>query len=185
VECSLYETVGNPTLLYSVTPGFYGSATQSSQGSILSNGYLNTNIPFAAAWGAPINNLNRFLTFAITGVNVAQNATMTVDGRSISSDSNVVSDAKSGVTFYLNPYGTAPTTPQTAQLTVANAPAAQTISSSATGMRNLGLGMTQTVNAMGSGTSTQSWNSFFNPCQITYLRRSIIYRLSAPRLAHK
>ena len=39
--------------------------------------------------------------------------------------------------------------------------AASAPSSSATGMRNLGLGMTQTVNAMGSETSAQSWNSFF------------------------
>jgi flagellin len=158
---ALYETVGNPDLLYSVTPGFYGSATQSSQGSILNNGDLNTNIPFAAAWGAPTNNLNRFLTFAITGVNVAQNASMTVNGRTLSNNSNVINDAQTGLTFYLNPQGNAPTLPQTAQITVKDAPAAQTVASGATGMRNLGLAMTQTVNAMNTNTSTQSWNSFF------------------------
>ena len=47
------------------------------------------------------------------------------------------------------------------ELTVANAPAAQTVSSTATGMRNLGIAMTQTVNAMNSSSSSQSWNSFF------------------------
>jgi flagellin len=158
---ALYETVGNPTLLYSVTPGFYGSATQSSQGSILSNGDLNTNIPFAAAWGAPTNNLNRFLTFAITGVNVAQNSNFSVNGRTITSDSNVVNDAQTGLTFYLNPLGNLPSLPRSAQITVGNAPAAQTVASSATGMRDLGLAMTQTVNQMGSSATTQSWNSFF------------------------
>ena len=158
---ALYETVGNPTLLYSVTPGFYGSATQSSQGNILSDGDLNTNIPFAAAWGAPTNNLNRFLTFAITGVNAAENANFTVNGRSISSNSNVINDVQTGLIFYLNPQGNSPSLPQSAQISVANAPAAQTIASGATGMRNLGLAMNQTVNAMGSGASTQSWNSFF------------------------
>jgi flagellin len=73
----------------------------------------------------------------------------------------VINDAQTGLTFYLNPQGNAPTLPQTAQITVKDAPAAQTIASGATGMRNLGLAMTQTVNAMNSSTSTQSWNSFF------------------------
>ena len=158
---ALYETVGNPTLLYSVTPGFYGSATQSSQGSILNNGDLNTNIPFAAAWGAPTNNLNRFLTFAITGVNVAQNANLTVNGRAISSSSNVVNDSLTGLSIYLNPLGNSPTLPQSAQINVVNAPTVQNAPTSATGMRNLGLAMTQTVNAMSDTTSAQSWNTFF------------------------
>lgn len=158
---ALYETVGNPTLLYSVTPAFYGAASQSSQGDILSNGYLNTNIPFAAAWGAPSNNLNRFLTFAITGVNVAQNASMSIDGRSISNKSNVINDAKSGITFYLNPIDTPPSLPKTVQLTVANAPTVDVVPASARGMRELGIAMTQTVNAMSSTSSSQSWNNFF------------------------
>jgi flagellin len=165
---ALYETVGNQNLLYSVTPAFYGSASQSSKGSILSNGDLNTNIPFAAAWGAPSNNLNRFLTFALTGVNVAQDASLTVNGRSISSSSNKVSDTQTGMTMYLNPLGNSPALPSSAVLSVVNAPAATLNPISATGMRNVTIAMTQTVNALESSTNSnantnaQTWNSFFS-----------------------
>lgn len=159
---SLYETVGNPNHIYSITPSFFGSATSSSTGTILNNGYLNTNIPFAAAWGAPSNNLNRFLTFSIVGVNVASDASLSINGRSISNAKNVFNDANSGMTLYLNKSITQFDSAQSTTIKVNNAPQIELVSNDATSMRNVGVAVSQTLKELTSSSSRDAWNTFFS-----------------------
>ncbi|QKM64281.1 hypothetical protein DCO17_02945 [Polynucleobacter tropicus] len=158
---SLYETVGNPNHIYSITPSFFGSATSSSTGSILNNGYLNTNIPFAAAWGAPTNNLNRFLTFSVVGVNVASDASLSLNGRSITNAKNVFSDTTSGMTLYLNKSITQYDSAQSTTIKVSNAPQIQLVSNDATGMRNVGVALNQTLRGLSTSSTGDEWNNFF------------------------
>lgn len=159
---SLYETVGDPNHIYSITPSFFGSATSSSTGSILSNGYLNTNIPFAAAWGAPTNNLNRFLTFSVVGVNVASDASLSLNGRSITNAKNVFNDTTSGMTLYLNKNITQFDSAQSTNIQVGNAPQIQLVSNDATGMRNVGIEIGQTLKGLSASSSGDTWNNFFS-----------------------
>lgn len=158
---SLYETVGSPTHIYSITPSFFGSATSSSTGSILSNGYLNTNIPFAAAWGAPTNNLNRFLTFAVVGVNAASDASVSLNGRSITNAKNVFNDSTSGMTLYLNKSITQFDSAQSTTIKVGNAPQVELVSNDATGMRNVGVALKQTLKSLSTSSTGDTWNNFF------------------------
>jgi flagellin-like hook-associated protein FlgL len=158
---SLYETVGNPNHIYSITPSFFGTATSSSTGSILSNGYLNTNIPFAAAWGAPTNNLNRFLTFSVVGVNVASNASVSLNGRSVTNAKNVFNDEISGMTLYLNKSISQNDSAQSTAIKVGSAPQIELVSNDATGMRNVGVALKQTLRGLSSSSTGDAWNNFF------------------------